>query len=489
MGFIRRSLLGVVLLSLTLGLIAVAGSTVFGALQERWSSEAPSRPARERVIVANVIAYSAEEITPELSAFGEVQSRRTLDLRASAGGSIVWLAEGFETGGSVEAGQILVRIDPQDAQSAFDLARADLNEAEADLRDAERSLDLARDELAASEDQSRLRQRSLDRQVDLRDRGVGTEAAVETAELNLASANQAVLARRQAIAQAEARIDQVSSSLERRSIALAEAERRLSDTEIKAEFSGVLDEVAVVAGGLVTANERIARIVDPESLEVAFRVSTSQYSRLLDENGQLRNAQVNVSLDVFGADLLATGQINREGAAVGDGQTGRLLFARLDAAPGFRPGDFVTASIREAPLQRVARLPSSAVDASGGILVVGDEDRLRLEQTEILRRQGDDVLVRARGLEGQWVVTERTPLLGVGIKIRPLEPRDPDAPAAEPAGPELIALEPERRARIVAFLEENQFMPAEVKERMLAQLRQDRVPVQVVERLESRMGG
>jgi len=42
---------------------------------------------------------------------------------------------------------------------------------------------------------------------------------------------------------------------------------------------------------------------------------------------------------------------------------------------------------------------------------------------------------------------------------------------------------------LVAYVEGNTFMPDEAKARVLAQLRQDAVPVRVVERIESRMGG
>ncbi len=189
---------------------------------------------------------------------------------------------------------------------------------------------------------------ALERQQNLSSRGVGTDAAVETAELAASAAGQAVLSSRQAIASAEARVDQAETSLERVRIALAEAERGLSDTQIFAGFAGTLAEVSVVEGGLVANNERLAQIVDADALEVAFRVSTPQYARLLDETGRLTEAEVDVSLDIFGVDLATTGKITRESAAVGEGQTGRLLFARLDEAKGFRPGDFVTVRIMEA---------------------------------------------------------------------------------------------------------------------------------------------
>lgn len=486
MRFLRRSLIGMFLLSATLGLIAVAGNSIYGALQTRWAQQETARPARERVFAVNVVEVVPRTISPELVTFGEIRSRRALDLRASSGGQVVWLAEGFADGGTVEAGALLARIDPQDAQSGFDTARADLSEAEAELREAVRALELAEDEVASAREQADLRGTALNRQRDLADRGVGTAAAVETAELAASSARQAVLSRRQALAQAEARIDQARTTLQRREIALAEAERRLADTEIYAAFSGVLSEVTVTQGGIVTNNEQLARIIDPAALEVSFRLSTPQYARLVGDTGRLPLADVSVALDVLGVDLTATGRISREQAAVGEGQTGRVLFASLDAAPGFRPGDFVTVTLREPALEQVALLPASAVDSNDGVLLIGAEDRLEEGRATVLRRQGDDVIVAVGDIAGREVVAERTPLLGAGIKVRPLRPQ---GEAAVPEGPAMVVLDPDRRARLVAFVEGNNRMPAEAKERMLSQLGQDEVPVEVVERIESRMGG
>ncbi len=487
MRFLRRSLVGLFLLAVTLGILAWAGQTFYAALQARWAQEDFVPVARERVFAVNVVTVEPSTIIPELTAFGEVRSRRTLDLRASAGGRIVDLAPVFEDGGAVEAGQFLARIDPQDAQAALDISRTDLAEAEAELRDSRRGLDLARDELAAAEQQAKLRDQALDRQRSLSSRGVGTDAAVEVAELAASAAVQAVLSRRQAVAAAEARVDQAGTALERRRIALSEAERGLANTEIFAAFAGTLADVAVVEGGLVANNERLAALVDATALEVAFRVSTPQYARLLNERGRLIEAEVDVSLDIFGVDLATTGHITRESAAVGEGQTGRLLFARLDGAKGFRPGDFVTVRIRETPLNDVALLPASAVGAAASVLVVGDDDRLEEIAVPVLRRQGDAVIVPAGDLVGRRIVSERSPLLGVGIKVRPIAPAGFEETAA--AEPEMLELSEERRAKLVAFIEANKAMPSEAKARVLAQLQQPMVPVEVVERIEARMGG
>ncbi|MGR1579965.1 efflux RND transporter periplasmic adaptor subunit [Thalassobius sp. S69A] len=485
MRFLRQSLTGLFLVSLTLGLLIYAGAMVRDAIKDRMSREARVPQGRERIFAVNVLTAVPGTVRPDLLAFGEVQSRRTLEIRAALRGTVVELADGFEEGGQVRAGDILVRIDPTEPQAALDRAKANHLDAQFEERDAARALILAQDELAATEEQAALREKAFKRTQDLAQRGVATEATVETAELAASAARQAVVSRRQSLAQAEARVNQATTSLNRAAIALAEAERTLADTVIRAEFNGTLSNVQIVAGGLVSQNEVLAELVDGQALEAAFRVSTPQYARLLDADGQLQKAPVGVTLNLYGENLSATGRIDRDSAAVGEGQTGRLIFARLDSARGLKPGDFVSVAVQEPPLERVVRLPATALDPSSRVLVLGEGDRLEAIEVRLIRRQGDDVLVRAPDLTGREVVTERSPLLGAGIKVRPLRATSEDA-AEEP---ELLELSAERRARLMAFVEQNKMMPSDVRTRLLTRLQQDKVPAAMVERLESRMGG
>ncbi|KIC28599.1 efflux RND transporter periplasmic adaptor subunit [Leisingera sp. ANG-M6] len=484
MRFLRQSLMGLFLASLTAALLLYAGQLVFGAIEAQLNAERKAPPARERVFAVNVVTADLQTVAPELTAFGRVESRRTLELRTASGGRVVQLSEDFEEGGAVRAGEVLVQIDPADAQAALDRAEADMMDARAEERDAGRALILAQDELQATQDQAQLRERAFQRQVDLQERGVGTAATVETAELAAVQARQTVISRRQAVSQAEARADQAATRVARAQIALDEARRDLEDTTIKAGFDGTLQAVSLVQGRLVSANEKLADLVDPDLLEVAFRVSTAQYARLLDGDGRLLEAPVRVTLDAAGAGLSATGRISRASGAAGDGQTGRLVYASLNAAPGFKPGDFVTVHVTEPEVRAVARVPASALGADGTVLLLGEEDRLEALPVELVRRQGDDVLIRGSGLEGREVVTGRTPLLGAGIKVRPLR-RGAEAQAL----PELIELTDERRAQLVALVEGNSRMPSEMKAKMLQQLAEVKVPARLVSRIESRMGG
>lgn len=486
MRFFRRSLTGLMLLAITLGLLALAGQTIRSEFEAKLAGNRPAQPARERVFSANMILAEAAAFTPTLTAFGEIRARRTLELRAPSAGTVIELGAGVEDGATVTAGQLLLRLNPADATTARDLAQSDMTRASAELVDAKAALLLARDDVAAAQTQADLRKQALDRQNDLQARKVGSASAVETAALAASAADQAVLSRRSALATAEARVTQAETALSRQAITLAEAERALRDTELFAEFDGVLSDFTTTQGRILGSSERLGDLIDPNALEAAFRISTAQFARLINANGALLPADVTAALEVSDAELIATGQLSRVGAAVGAGQTGRLLYATLTAAPGFRPGDFVTIRVSEPALSAAITLPATAYNADGTVLVLGAEDRLESLPVQLLRRQGDDVVLDSTGLQGREVVRELSPLLGPGIKVNPVRP-DTDAKAA--AKPELIALTPERRAALIAFVEDNDRMPEDAKTRILAQLAQGDVPASVIERLESRMGG
>ena len=487
MRFLTRSLVALFFMAISMAALGYAGYTLFSAIQSRAEAPAGAAPGRERVFTVRAMTVTPDEVTPILSAFGEVRTRRSLELRAPVGGRLLEVAEGFEEGAEVREGQLLFRIDPADAEAALAMARTDMTRAQAELRDATRAMELAAEDVAAAQAQFDLRERGLARRTDLAQRGVSTEAALEEAELALASARQSLVGRRQAEAQAEARLDQATTALERQEIALLEAERRLSDTRVYAAFDGTLADVSIVEGRFVNTNDQLGRIVDPAALEVSVRVSTAQYLRLLDDAGNIRSSEAEVALEVAGYEITSPGRLVRTSATVEQGQSGRRLFVDLLAPRGFRPGDFVTVRLQEPALENVALLPATAVNAAGNVLAIGEDERLEAIPVAILRRQGEHVIVEVEPIAGREIVREIGPMLGSGIRVRPQ--RESATGEVITEMPEMISLDAERRARLIAQVEENTRMPEPVRARMLAQLAEDEVPASMIERLESGGGG
>lgn len=484
MRFMTRSLLAIVLLSVTVALLAVAVSQVRSAVNERQSREARQRPAQERVFTVNVDTIEIGSAQPVITAFGEISSWRTLELRSATSGRLVALSDVFRDGGAVSKGDLLYRIDPSEAEATRALAASRVEEAEAEISEAAAAVMLAKAELTAATEQLALRDQALLRAQDLKSRGVGTDATVETATLARSSAAQTEIARKQAMAQAEARIVRARIGLDRERISLREAERQLEETAVFAPFDGILTDVSAVQGRLIGNNEKLGSLIDPLALEVAFRVSNAQFSRLIDERGALRSVPITATLDLAGAPVVVSGMVDRAGGEVGDGQTGRIIYATLEPenAQPLRPGDFMRVEIAEPPLENVAVVPASAVSADGRILLLHNEDRLESANVDILRRQGDDVIIT--GVEaGRDYVLRLQPQLGAGVKVKAFH-----------AGTglievEMVELAPERRAKLVAAVEGNAYIPNDVKTRILGQLAEQQVPANVVARLEARMGG
>ena len=74
----------------------------------------------------------------------------------------------------------------------------------------------------------------------------------------------------------------------------------------------------------------------------------------------------------------------------------------------------------------------------------------------------------------------------MGIKVKAVRSEGASKVPEEPA---TVELSPERRARLIAAIEGNGYIPDDAKERIVKQLKMEKVPKRVVERIESRMGG
>jgi hypothetical protein len=306
---------------------------------------------------------------------------------------------------------------------------------------------------------------------------------VETAELSASSAETQALSKRQAVANAKARINRAKTSLKRSTINLNETKRKLNDLAVKAGFDGVLANVAGVLGGLVNPNERLGELIDPNSLEVSFRISSEQFVNLESAQGGIKAASVNIYFT--GLDTVIPAVIERSSAAVGEGMTGREIFARLVGknAAAVRVGDFVTVKLKEPELQNVSLIPATASTSKGEILVVGDDQRLRAAEVTILRKQGDNIIIQSDNLSGTIIVKQRTPQLGAGILI---EPRF-EGVVEVPTAPEVVVLTPEQQEKMLAHIKKGR-MPDGVKKRIMDKITSGTIPKSMYDRITEGMG-
>lgn len=469
-------------------------------------------PGGETVFSVELQPLRKTTENPILTAFGAVQSGRSWEIRAEAGGRLVELAERMRDGATVRKDQLLMRIDPADPATAQADAAAALAEAEAEQADARRSLALAQTEKKAAEAQRKLRARLFERQKALVARGVSAETARDEAELALAEAERAVITLDQAVATAERRVTQSAAQVERAKLTLSQARRNVGETEIRAPFDGTLridtemeSGAGLTLGRLVQVNDMFGALIDLKAMEVWFRVSDVDFARLLDAEGRLARLPATAVLELGERQVSVPARLKRVSATVSPEEGGRRVYAALEVGPEtvLRPGDFVRVAVQEPPLSDVANLPASALDEQERILVVDDQERLRAVETQVLRRFGDRVLLRAKTGALPWgarVVSVRTPRLAPGVKVKPAVIDAPAGPgggavggggglrAGAPSGAR-VALAPDRRARLIAFVKAADRMPPRRRARLLEALDEPEPPLALVERLERRMTG
>ena len=140
----------------------------------------------------------------------------------------------------------------------------------------------------------------------------------------------------------------------------------------------------------------------------------------------------------------------------------------------------------EPELRFAIDFPASALNADNQVLILNDEERLENVSVSLLRRQGDNVIIRSRDLPGKEVVAQRSPLLGKGRKGRAGGSGEADKP---PKAPERIELTEGRRKKLIKFIESKKWIPKTAKERNSGKLKKEKVPAEMVNRIESRMGG
>lgn len=384
----------------------------------------------ERAVAAPTIVLERIDATPLIETFGRIQSGRRVTLASPVAGRVVEVSAAVRTGAAIEAGAVLMRLDPADQQSALKAAEAALAEAEAEMMEMRQAIRAASAELGTAQTRLDLRRRILDRQQELAERGIAAGIALDEAALALLSAEQAVTVQRQALTAARLGTERAARTVERARLAVADAERRLADTVIRAPFDGVVAAFDLSPGALVAANTPFGQFIDPTALEVHFHVTDEEYARLVRDGSALSARPVTVRpeaglSELADADMVGNAalQATLVGAAatVPEGRTGRLLIARLPTTVArLRSGDFVGVAVAESELRNVARIPVGAATEDGRILIVGEGDRLETVAARILRREPAHLIVD-RVPFGQRVVVVRRPVLGPGVLVEPYD--------------------------------------------------------------------
>lgn len=347
--------------------------------------------AEEEVAVEEILpsvsiyVVEAKTLEEEIRASGDLEARFHTEIAAEVDGRVTELS--IDEGGSVEAGAVVIEIDPQRRQLDLAAAQARLSQARANLR----------------------KERSQTKRIrELRSQNVSSIQQLEEAETALALALSAVRAEEAAV---------------------GVAQRAVEDSSVTAPFAGLVARRSVELGEFVQKGTPLYELVSLDPLEAIFSLTELDTERV--RVGQ----RVSISVGAFrGRDF--GGVVTFVSPTVDPDTRTLRIKAEVDNAEGLlRPGLFARVSLGVAKRENVLMVPAeSIIQRAGGASVYRVLDGDRVERVQVQTASTDGAFVEVRGeiKSGDKVVRRGHGGLADGMVVvvrNPIEKASPVATA------------------------------------------------------------
>ena len=361
--------------------------SVYSWLQATKLTVRPQVPEEQTWIVQSV-AVQQVDVQPLQQAFGTVLAAREAHLRFGVAGEVDRVSDNLRNGADVKTGAILASLDTERLQLALDKVEVQIKAETTQIKEFTSQL--------------ALRQRMAERAQSLSDKGVGSQAELDGAEL--------------AVSQASNQLSMAKSRLAELKVSLRRHRKDLEDAVLKAPFDGSLSGVDLALGNQVSSTYLVATLTDLSSLEVSFVVPADIYANVTNLIGQ----QVTLSWSSEGTVVSeTTATITRAEVVVDRTEGGGRLYAELpdDAARSVPPGAFVEVSYYGRELTGVIELPEEALVGQDQVFVI-EQGRAMQRQVVLLHRSPGWIWVRGDLKTGDKVIATRLPGIGNGLRIR-----------------------------------------------------------------------
>ena len=351
-----------------------AAAIVFAALTLACGGgEGPAEAPAHPVVTTGVTIADVEE---RISATGELQAKDEAAVAAEVPGQVTSVL--VEEGQPVEAGQVVLEIDPQKRELELANAKAMLSQAEAALGES---------------------QRAHARWKFLHEQNIAADARMDEVETKLTSAR---------------------SQRDAAEAALGVAERALGDASVRAPFAGFVATRKVSRGEFVQVGQTLFDLVALDPIDVEFHVPERDSARVASAQA------VTLTVEPYPGETF-TGEVTVVSPMI-DAQTRTMrVEARVaNSEKRLRPGLFARVDLGVALRKGLVLVPEEAVlQRADGEIVFRANRENKVERVLVktgIHREG--LVEIASGLgAGDVVVTRGQSGLTDGIVV---SPRNPD---------------------------------------------------------------
>jgi RND family efflux transporter MFP subunit len=364
----QRLLLGAAILTIAAGIAL--------GLAKGLRQEPQKREIDDRALLVDVLRLETLSAELTVRSQGTVLPRTQTLLGAEVGGTIVAISSKFIPGGVFGAGEVLLRIDATDYEVAVRQAEALVRQRRIEFDGAEK----------------------------LRQQGYRAEAEYASAAAALASADAELM----------------------------RARRNLERTEIRLPYEGMVLSKDADIGQFVTPGTRLGVTFATDYAEVRLPLTDQDLAFIelpsateIAATGAAVGPQVTLSATRMGKPATWQARIVRSEGVVDEKSRVTYAVARIDDPyrlhePGIPlpVGTFVTADIEGRTMTDVIRVPRSALRAASQLLIVDDDNRIRITDVDVLRADARYAYVGGGVDAGERIAVSaiETPLNGMYVR-------------------------------------------------------------------------
>lgn len=377
----------------------LAGATGLIAVIRSTEPEAERTGAtRQSAALVHIVVVSNATYRPVMSYLGTVEPARDILLSPRVPGRIVDMAPRFAPGGFVEAGEVLLKIDPEDFRNIVALRQSALHETEALL-----AVEEGRRTVAAKE--------------------------FELLGQDIDAASRALVLREPQIASARAQVKAAET-------ALAQARLDLERTDIRAPFDAHILSREADVGSQVAPGDNLGRLVGLETYWIETTVPLRDLDRIRFPGDGVEGSPVRVRhRTAWAPDRYREGRVESLIGTV-DRQTrlARILvtiedpLARRHPGPPLLLGTVVEAAIEGREIADVVRLDRNYLRDGDTVWVLRDE-ALEIRSVHIAFEDAQFAYIRDGLADGEEVVTTGLATVAPGIRLQRIDTKAPETEA------------------------------------------------------------
>lgn len=251
--------------------LAILGASVFVMVLVIISK--PSTPAAEIEETAWPVSTRQIKVTdhnPQLILYGQVESPHNSQLTSPI--STYVIAVPVKEGDSVEQGQILVQLDPQDMQLLVAQREADVDDVKAQIITLKNQYETDKKGLERERRLFSLSQDAFSREQTLKQKNLSSKAQLDRAQETLEQQGLSLAAKTLLVKNHESQLAQLDARLKRAEALLKQAQLDQTRTELRAPYDGRITKLHVAPGERVQMNTPIIELYDTALIEVRAQV-------------------------------------------------------------------------------------------------------------------------------------------------------------------------------------------------------------------------